>query len=52
MLDLETVNNQYLVIGTVDRTDWKRIDQNKLSIQATIEALYDFMCQKSTTIGR
>lgn len=42
ILDLETVNNQYLVIGTVDRTDWKRIDQNKLSIRATIEALHDF----------
>ena len=41
-LDPETVSNQYLVIGTVDRTDWKQIDQNKLSAQATIEALHDF----------
>ena len=41
-LDPKTVSSQYLVIGTVDRADWKRIDQNKLSVQATIEALHDF----------
>jgi hypothetical protein len=42
VLDPETVSNHYLVIGTVDRTDWKRIDQQKLSVQATIEVLHDF----------
>jgi hypothetical protein len=42
IFDPETVSNQYLVIGTVDRADWKRIDQHKLSVQATIEALHDF----------
>ena len=36
------VGNKYLVIGTLDRADWKRIDQMTLSIQATIEALHDF----------
>jgi hypothetical protein len=41
-LDPETVSNQYLVIGTVDRPDWKRIEQNKLDVQVTIEALHDF----------
>jgi len=29
-------------IYTLDRADWKRIDQNKLPIQDTIEALHDF----------
>ncbi len=41
-LDPETVSHQYLVVGTVDRADWKRIDQNQLPVQATIEALHDF----------
>jgi len=26
----------------MDRADWKRIDQNKLPIQDSIEALHDF----------
>lgn len=38
----EIVGNKYLVVGTLDRADWKRIDQNKLPIQDTIEALHDF----------
>ena len=38
----EIVGNDYLVIGTVDRSDWKRIDQQKLPIQDSIEALHDF----------
>ncbi len=42
VLDPEIVGNNYLVIGTLDRADWKRIDQNKLPIQDTIEALHDF----------
>ncbi len=29
-------------IYTLDRADWKRIDQNKLPVQDTIEALHDF----------
>lgn len=41
-LNPETVSSQYLVIGTVDRADWKRINQNKPSIQAAIGALHDF----------
>ena len=42
VLNPEVVGNNYLVIGTLDRADWKRIDQNKLPIQDTIEALHDF----------
>jgi hypothetical protein len=41
-LNPEIVGNKYLVIGTLDRADWKRIDQEKLPIQDTIEALHDF----------
>jgi hypothetical protein len=42
VLNPEIVGNKYLVIGTLDRADWKRIDQNKLPVQDTIEALHDF----------
>ena len=42
VLNPEIVGNQYLVVGTLDRADWKRIDQNKLPIQDSIEALHDF----------
>jgi hypothetical protein len=42
VLNPEIVGNNYLVIGTLDRADWKRIDQNKLPVQDTIEALHDF----------
>ena len=38
----EIVGNEYLVIGTLDRADWKRIDQNHLPVRDTIEALHDF----------
>ena len=41
-LDPETMHDHYLVVGTVDRADGKRIQQNKLSVQDTIEALHDF----------
>jgi hypothetical protein len=41
-LNPEIVGNKYLVVGTLDRADWKRIDQDKLPIQDTIEALHDF----------
>jgi hypothetical protein len=42
VLNPEIVGNKYLVIGTLDRADWKRIDREKLPIQDTIEALHDF----------
>ena len=42
VLNPEIVGHKYLVIGTLDRADWKRIDQQKLPIQDTIEALHDF----------
>ena len=42
MLNPGIVGNKYQVIGTVDRADWKRIDQEKLPIQDSIEALHDF----------
>ena len=42
VLDPDLVGNKYLVIGTVDRADWKRIDREELPIQDTIEVLHDF----------
>ncbi len=41
-LDEETVRGHYLVVGTLDRADWKRIIQNDSPVEATIEALHDF----------
>ncbi len=41
-LDPATVSDHYLVIGTVERADWKCISQNNLPVQETIEALHDF----------
>ncbi len=41
-LDPQTMSNQYLIVGTVERADWKRIVQHKLPVQETIEALHDF----------
>jgi hypothetical protein len=38
----DLVGNKYLVMGTLDRADWKRIDREKLPIQDSIEALHDF----------
>ena len=38
----EIVGNDYLVIGTVDRADWKHIEQDQLPVQDTLEALHDF----------
>jgi hypothetical protein len=40
-LNPHIVGNDYLVIGTLDRADWKRINQNQLSIPDAIEALHD-----------
>ncbi len=42
VLNPEIVGNKYLVIGTLDRADWKRIDQKQLPIHDSIEALQDF----------
>lgn len=42
VLNPEIVGNTYLVVGTLDRADWKRIDQQKLPVQDSIEALHDF----------
>jgi hypothetical protein len=38
----QTVGNDYLVTGTVDRADWKQIAQKQLPVQDTLEALHDF----------
>lgn len=38
----KVVGKDYLVVGTVDRADWKRIEQNQLFIEDTLEALHDF----------
>ena len=38
----EIVGNDYLVIGTLDRAEWKRIAQNQLPVRDTLEALHDF----------
>jgi hypothetical protein len=42
VLNPEIVGNRYLVIGTVGQADRKRIDEKKLPVQDTIEALHDF----------
>jgi len=38
----EVVGNDYLVLGTLDRSVWKRGTQQQLTLQETIEALHDF----------
>lgn len=38
----EVVGNDYLVIGTIDRPDWKRGTQNQLSVKELLEVLHDF----------
>jgi len=42
VLNPEIVGNKYLVVGTLDRADWKRIDQQQLPFKDSIEALHDF----------
>ena len=42
VLDPEIVGNKYVIVGTLDRADWKRIDQNNLPFQDTLDALHDF----------
>jgi hypothetical protein len=36
------VGNDYLVIGTLDKPDWKRIEQEQLPGKETLEVLHDF----------
>jgi hypothetical protein len=38
----EVIGNDYLVIGTEDRTAWKRGMQQALTLQEALEALHDF----------
>ena len=38
----DVIGNDYLVIGTEDRTVWKRGMQQPLTIQEALEALHDF----------
>ena len=38
----EVIGNDYLVIGTEDRTAWKRGMQQPLTLQEALEVLHDF----------
>ena len=38
----EIIGNDYLVIGTMDRPDWKRGTQNQLPVKDMLEVLHDF----------
>jgi hypothetical protein len=38
----EVIGNDYLVVGTLDRPDWKRGVAGTLTLGKTIEALHDF----------
>ena len=38
----QVVGNDYLVIGTLDRPDWKRIEQQHLPGTEILEVLHDF----------
>jgi hypothetical protein len=38
----EIIGNDYLVIGTMDRPDWKRGTQNQLPAKDLLEVLHDF----------
>jgi hypothetical protein len=38
----EVVGNDYLVVGTLERTMWKRGTQQLLTLQETLDALHDF----------
>jgi hypothetical protein len=40
--DPEVIGNDYLVIGTLDRPDWRRGTKSPLPIQEIAEHLYDF----------
>ncbi len=38
----EVVGNDYLVLGTLDKPEWKRGTQQKMTLQEMLEALHDF----------
>lgn len=38
----EVIGNDYLVVGTLDRTVWKRGTQQQITTQETLDALHDF----------
>jgi hypothetical protein len=38
----EVVGNDYLVIGTIDRAEWKRAMQDNLPLREVVEVLHDF----------
>ena len=40
--DPTRIGNEYLVIGTLDRADWRRGMKTPLSIQQMVERLHDF----------
>jgi hypothetical protein len=39
---LEITSNDYLVMGTLDRPEWRKGMQDPLSIQEMVEHLHDF----------
>jgi Flp pilus assembly protein TadD len=42
MIDPEVVGNDYLVVGTLERTEWNRIKDKELSLKHIVEYLHDF----------
>ena len=38
----EVIDNDFLVVGTLDRTVWKRGIQQQITTQETLDALHDF----------
>lgn len=40
--DPRLVGNDYLVIGTLDRADWKRGTSEQLTLEKLVQALHDF----------
>ena len=40
--DPTRIGNEYLVIGTLDRADWRRGMKTPLSIQQMVDLLHDF----------
>src|SRR6266567_2694208 len=48
-LDPEIIGNDYLVMGTVDRPEWRQGMQDPLSMQEMLEHLHDF--KEAITLG-
>ena len=42
MIDPEVIGNDYLVVGTLERTDWNRMKDKELSFGDIVEYLHDF----------